>query len=252
MGCLNSVSPRVLEVLMIVFTIIGIGFLVWGIVDIPWDDITNAGKAFFYIGCAFMVLILLIILILMCLRIGNKINKSKNGIGKCLTVTLMVFNIMALIVFIIAEIIIFINMGDKNDEYYENNYQINRRRWRNKYSNSEWFSTICSLTAAEIALALNIIVLNYLIKVIWAKYSTCYNDYLEYNKKENITEINALNTGNNLKSINIYNTPPVNNQNILTFIGYDQNGHPIYSGSNQYFTKNVPTNVNSNKNLVKE
>ena len=25
---------------------------------------------------------------------------------------------------------------------------------------------------------------------------------------------------------------------MLTFIGYDKDGHPIYSGSNQYFTQN--------------
>ena len=79
MGCFNSVNPRVLEVLTLVFTIVAIGFLVWGIVDIPLDDISTAGKIFYYIGWGFVVLVLLILLVLMCLRIGNKINEKLNA-----------------------------------------------------------------------------------------------------------------------------------------------------------------------------
>ena len=53
MGCMNHVKPRVLEVSTLIFTAIGIGFYVWGIVDIPWDDISKAGKGFFILGGLF-------------------------------------------------------------------------------------------------------------------------------------------------------------------------------------------------------
>ena len=243
MGCLNSVTPRILEVLMITFTVIGIGFLVWGIVDIPWDDISKAGKAFFYIGCILIILILIIILVLMCLRIGNKVNGPMNGLGKCMCITLIVLNSLDLIIFIIAEIIIFSNMNDADDDYYYDRYDIyDRRRWRGKYSTAEWWATSCSMSAGELANVLNIVIINYLIKVIWAKCSTCYNDYLEQNRNTN-DDINVT------KTINIINSPPVTNQNVLTFIGYDKDGHPIYAGSNQYFAQNnIALNVNDNRN----
>ena len=244
MGCLNSVTPRILEILMITFTIIGIGFLVWGIVDIPWDDISKGGKAFFYIGCILIILILIIILVLMCLRIGNKVNESMNGLSKCLCITFIVFNSLDLIIFIIAEIIIFSNMNDEDDDYYYH-YRYDRKRWRGKYSTEEWWATVCSISAGELANVLNIVIINYLIKVIWAKCSTCYNDYLEQNG-------NANDDTNVIKTINILNSPPVTNQNVLTFIGYDKDGHPIYSGSNQYFTQNnIASNANNNNDVKK-
>ena len=242
MGCLNSVKPRVQEILIVVFTIIAIGFLIWGIIDIPWSDIKTGGKILFYIGCGLTVLILLLTLILMCIRIGNKINESLNGIGKCLCMTLMVCNILGLIAFIISEIIIFINMDDARDDYYnENDYYGYRRhrRWDDKYSHAEWGATVCSLTAAEIALALNIVVLNYLIKVVWAKTNLPYSDYLQTQNTNSINEIATIQNDNTYsKSINVYNTPPANNQNMLKFIGYDKDGHPIYSGTTQYYTPN--------------
>lgn len=248
MGCLNSVKPRILEVLKIVFTVIGIGFLVWGLVDIPWDDISNAGKVFFAIGGGLLVLGLLVLFVLMCLRIGNKINETKNSAGKCLCITMLVFDVSGLIIFIIAEIIICINMNDKDEEYrdslYDNGYRERRRRWKGKYSNEEWWSTACSLTAAEIALILNIIITDYLIKVIWAKTNLSYGEYTKQNPTEITTTVNNEEAGYT-KSINVFNTPPQYNQNVLNFIGYDKDGHPIYSGTNQYFTQVSVPNANA-------
>lgn len=247
MGCFNSVKPRVLELLTLVFTVVAIGFLIWGIVDIPWDDISTAGKVFYYIGCGLVVLVLLILFVLMCIRIGNKINESLNGTGICLCITMMVVEVLAIVALIIAEIIIFANMGDKNDEYWDDNYYNGtkrRRRW-NKYSRAEWWSAVCSVTAGEIAMALNIVCADYLLKVIRAKCKTCYSDYLETQNKNNATQ-NTSNE-NYTKSINIFNTPPAANQNTLSLIGYDKDGHPIYAGSNQYFTQAQPNKVIVNK-----
>jgi hypothetical protein len=252
MGCFNSVKPRVLELLTLVFTVVAIGFLIWGIIDIPWDDISTAGKIFYYIGCVFVVLVLLFLLVLMCLRIGNKINGPRNGAGICLCITMMVCEILAIIIFVIAEIIIFVNMGDKDDEYWDNNYYNGRRRWRSKYNWEEWWSAVCSVSAAEIAMGLNIATTDYLLKVIRAKCSTCYSDYLETQNKNNITQNSISGLGNNLaKSIEIYNAPPQTNQNALTLIGYDKDGHPIYSGSAQYFTQIQPNNATANKQIKK-
>lgn len=238
MGCLNEVKPRIIEVCILAFTIIGIGFLVWGIVEIPWDDISTGGKIFFYIGCACIVLNLLFLLILMLFRIGNKINKSLNGAGKCLSITMLVIEILGIIAFIISEIIIFINMRDKDDKYYDT-YNYSRRRWRTKYSRAEWAAVVCSLTAGEVALGLNILFTDFLIKAIFAKVNTPYSRYLETKNGINVTNVtNANNVTENTRSVNILNYPPIQNgQDVLTFIGYDKDGHPIYSGSNQYFTQ---------------
>ena len=253
MGCLNSLKPRILEVIMLAVTVIAIGFLIWGIVDIPWDDIKVGGKIFFYIGCGMTALVFLMILILMCIRIGNKINESQNGMGKCLCITSMICNIIGLIAFIIGEIIIFINMDDARDDYYEQNYGYEygyrrHRRWDDYYSHAEWGATVCSITAGEIALAINIFVLNFLIKVVWAKTNLAYYDYLDSQNVNSINEIgNIQNDNTYTKSINVYNIPPNNNQNMLKFIGYDKDGHPIYSGTAQYYTPNNIVNNGAKK-----
>ena len=39
---------------------------------------------------------------------------------------------------------------------------------------------------------------------------------------------------------------------MLTFIGYDKEGHPIYSGSNHYFTKKNAANKTNVKNGAKK
>ena len=181
------------------------------------------------------MLVLLILLVLMCLRIGNKINEKLNGTGICLCITMMVCEVLTIIIFIVSEIIIFANMGDKNDDYWDNNYR--RRRWSGKYSREEWWAAVCSVTTAEIAMALNIVCADYLLKVIRAKCKTYYSDYLETQNQNNIST-----NGNKLtKSIEIFNLPPATNQKTLSLIGYDKDGHPIYSGSAQYFTQNQPT-----------
>ena len=254
MLCLNYVKPRVLEVGTLLFTAIGIGFYVWGIVDIPWDDISKAGKAFFILGGLCLVLVLLIILILMCLRIGNKINESLNSCGKCLVITLMVIEILGFLIIIVSEIIILVNMGDKNDKYLDENGYYRRRRWRSKYSRREWWATICALTAGEVALALDAICTDLLIKVIYAKTNLPYNDYLdEENKKKNNNSVitDKVSEPNYSRSISVFNAPP--QQNALTFIGFDKDGHPIYSGNNQYFTQNQNIKqVNNNNNANKK
>ena len=257
MGCMNYIKPRILEVLTIVFTVVGIGFYIWGIVDIPWDDISKAGKAFYALGGICLLLVLLLTLILMCLRIGNKINESLNSIGKCLVITLVVIEVLGFIIFIVAEIIILLNMGDKNDDYYRDNGVYRRGRW-SKYSRREWWATICALTAGEIALALDVVCADYLIKVIYAKTNLPYGDYLQEKNRKNNSEFNdKINETTNIsRSINIFNTPPLppqnQQQNNLKFIGYDKDGHPIYSGSNQYYMQNQQIKMVNNNNIIKK
>ena len=77
---------------------------------------------------------------------------------------------------------------------------------------------------------------NFLYKLISARTDTSYLDYME--QRENNNNIVS-------RTINVLNQPTNNNTNQLTFIGYDKDGHPIYSGKNQYFTTTA-TNVNTN------
>ena len=248
MGCLNAVSPKVLESLTLVSSLVGIGFLIWGIVDIPWDDISDAGKIFYIMSGGFMVLIVILILILLCISIGEKFGTTQNGCARCLCITLLILNVLALIAILIGEIIIFSNMADEDDKYLDDNYYYNnrRRRWRGKYSREEWASAGVSTTAVEIVIGLNILFLSYLLRLANAKTNTSYNEYLETQSKNNISDVSGLNSNKNNYAINVYNNPPNGNQNMLTFIGYDKEGHPIYSGSNQYFTQtnNVPVKTN--------
>ena len=119
--CLTGLKPRIIEFLALLCNLVEIGFLIWGIIDIPWDDISTGGKIMYYITCGAIVVTFLLLLLLMCLRCGNTINTTKNDLGKCLCITMVVFDILAFILIIIAEIIIIYNMDDKDDDYNYNN-----------------------------------------------------------------------------------------------------------------------------------
>ena len=232
--CLVTLKPKTIEIIALICNIISIGFLVWGVVDIPWDDISTAGKIFFFITCGCVVLTLIFLLGLMCIRCSGKINTSKNSSAKCLCIAMIVFDILAFILIIISEIIIFYNMDDKDDDYYY--YDNSYRRRRSKYSDREWAAAIISISAAEIAIICHSYCANFLLKLISAKTDKSYLEYMEQREDNNIVS----------RTINVINQPTINDRNNqLTFIGYDKNGHPIYQGNTQYYTS---TAGNSNAN----
>ena len=249
--CLMSLKPRIIEVIALIANLVEIGFLIWGIVEIPWKDIKTGGKILFYASCILIVFTFIITLILMCLRCGNKINTSKNSVGKCLCITMIIFDALAEILIIIGEIVILHNMYDKDDEYwygddydYDYDYDYNRRRkkYRNSlYSDSEWAAAIISISAAEIALAVHCYCASFLLKLIWVKTNMSYLRYTETNNPDHIIS----------RSINVLSSPEdIINHNDLKFLGYDQNGHPIYSGNTQYFTQAQSPANNNPKNLI--
>ena len=246
--CLMALKPRYIEIIALIVSLVEIGFLIWGIVEIPWTDIKLGGKIVFGATCFFIVFSFIFTLILMCLRCGNKINTTKNGAGKCLCITMIVFDVLAEILIIIAEIIIFNNMYDKDDDYYYgyyDDYDYNRRRRYRKsiYSDAEWAAAIVSITAAEIGLAIHCYCASFLLKLIWVKTNKSYLKYTESNNPDNVFS----------RSINVFNSPEDTNHNELKFLGYDQNGHPIYSGNTQYFTQtHPPANNNPQKIIIKK
>ncbi len=245
--CLMTLKPRVIEVIALIANLIEIGFLIWGIAGIPWDDISTGGKILFYAACAVVVLTFFITLILMCLRCGNKINTTKNSTGKCICITGIVLDIIGEILIIIAEIVILYKMYDKDDEYYYgddgyyNDRYRRRRRWDSLYSDSEWAAAIVPPSAAEIGLGIHLYCLSFLLKLIYFKTNKSYLRYKE--TEENPNDIFS-------RTINAMNSPPEITNNQLNFLGYDQNGHPIYSGNTQYFTQNQPPANNNPQTVV--
>ena len=151
--CLTNLKPKCIEVIALICNILEIGFLIWGILKIPWEDIKLGGKIVFFIPCALVVLTLLILLLLMCFRCANKINTSKNGAAKCLCITMIVFDFLSEILIVIAEIIIINNMRDKDGnnygygyDYYDY-YDYNRRNYNNsKYSDGELVAAVISVS----------------------------------------------------------------------------------------------------------
>ena len=234
--CLMTLKPRCIEVMGLISNLVAIGFLVWGLAEIPWSDIRNGGKITFFIGSGFTVITLLFIFVLMCFRCGNKINTTKNSAGKCICITALVFNFLALILIIIGEIVIIYDMDDRGYyDYYWDDYRSRRRRY-SYYSDAERAAAIISPSGAEIAIIIYGYCISFLLKLIFAKTDL---SYLEYKETQDNSQNNII-----ARTIGVFNSPPNNNE--LRFLGYDQNGHPIYSGNTQYYTQQVITNnVNS-------
>ena len=230
--CLTTLKPRCIEIMALICNIVEIGFLIYAIAGLPLEDIKSGGKIVFFITCGIIVLSLILTIILMCLRCGNKINTNKNSTGKCICCTAIIIDILAGILIAIAEIIILNNMYD-NDDWYDDYYYGGRRRRYHKYSDSEWACAFISLTGFEIALCIHLYCVSFLIKLIKAKTNLSYLKYMESKEENSIVA----------RTINVLNNPPNNvqyNNTQLNFLGYDQNGHPIYAGNAQYMTVNQP------------
>ena len=139
---------------------------------------------------------------------------------------MIIFDILAFILIIIAEIIILYNIDDKDGYFY---YDYNRRRRRSRYSDREWAAAIISLTMTEIAIVCHSYCSNFLLKLIYVKTDLSYFDYK--NQKNNMSS-----------TVNVFNV----GQNNLNLIGYDKNGHPVYSMNNQYFNQETKSNNTTN------
>ena len=232
--CLSTLKPKCIEVLALICNILEISFLVWGIIKIPWSDITLARKIIFWIPCGLIVLTFLILLTLMCLRCSKKINTSKNCFAECLCVTMIVFDIVSEILIVISEILIINKMRDRNgnnDDHWYDYYE--RSNYRNsQYSDSQWAAATISVSVVELFLIIHCCCVTFLFKLIKAKTNKTYLDYLETKSQDNA----------NNKTVEILNSPQNQTTTKLNFIGYDQNGHPIYSGNSQYSIKNQNIN----------
>ena len=191
-----------------------------------------------------MLMTLILLVILMILRCNKTINTSRNGIAKCLCITDCIFDFIAFIMMIISEWIILHKMNDLD---HDRNYWSGRREYRSNgyFTNKEWAAAIISTSALEISIMCHSYCVSFLYQLIHLKTNLCYADYKEKNTKR-IEYIN--NNSNGIATVTVINNTP--NNNILTFIGYDKDGRPIYAGNNQYKTINVPvknkTNVNQN------
>ena len=226
--CLTTLKPTTIEIMALICNVIEIGCLIWGAVDIPWDYLNTGGKVMYAITCVVIVITLILLLILMCLRCGNKINNSKNQLGICLCITMIVFDVLGLILVIISEIIILSKMFDVDDVHYHH-----RRGYSNGiFEDHEWAAAFISMSATEVCTALHFICGNFLLKLIQYKTDKCYAEYMGVNNADIIRTVEVVNRTDS-------------NPNQLNFIGYDQNGHPIYSGNQQYVLQN-PIVVNNN------
>jgi hypothetical protein len=178
----------------------------------------------------------------MCLRCANKINTTKNSAGMCLCITDVIFDILAEIIIIIAEIVILYNMNDKDDNYYyDYGYRTSRRNSR--YSDREWAAAVISTTGAEIFIALHCYCVSFLLKLISAKTDLSYLNYME-------THDNSNNIFS--RTVNVFSTTENNgvNGNQLNFLGYDKDGHPIYSGNTQYGVISTVSNPAQTVNVI--
>ena len=259
--CLFSLRPRFVELLAFLANLLEIGFLIWGIVDIPWDDISTGGEVCYYITCILILISFILLIILMILRCKGTINNVSNKTGKCLCITTLIVDFLAFVMIIISEGIIVYKMDDIEDDY---DYYRGRRYYGSDYfSDAEWAAAVLSATAGEIGILIHFYCVSFLWKLISLKTPLSYSEYMDSknnvsnNSTENKIYSDYNSSGNPATTINVFNTPP-NNQNNLTFLGYDKDGRPIYAGNNQYRMVNLPVvnqpyvnqnNINQNKDI---
>ena len=251
--CLFTIKPLYIEWMAFIANLIEIGFLIWGIVDIPFGDLNTGGKVCFYITCGLILLTFILLIILIVLRCGKKINTTRNSTAQCLCISILIFDVLAFIMVIISEIVILHKMWDLDeDNYYWSRRE--RRYYGNGYfSDTEWAAAIISTSAAELGILAHFYCISFDMKLIHFKTDLSYNEYMDVNNNNSVGIISNSDINREQgTTINVYNTPPPN-QNNLNFLGYDKNGYPIYAGTNQFRMVNTPIvvqpNVNQNNNV---
>ena len=248
--CLLGIRPKYIELIALIANVIEIGFLIWGAAGIPWGDLNSGGKACYFITCALIIITFILTIILMVLRCKGHINSSSNKTGYGICLTTVIIDVIAFIMIVISEAVILYKMWDLDDDY---EYWRGRRYYYSKgyFSDAEWAAAIVPMSVAEICLIAHFYCLSFLLKLIKLKTDL---SYIEYNESQtNNSSGNILSSSANYvtpgTTINVYNTPPPpNNQQVLSFIGYDNQGHPIYAGNNQYRSVNYPANTQPNIN----
>jgi len=241
--CLFTLKPMCVEIMALIANLFEIGFLIWGIIDIPWDDLNKGSKICFYVTCGLVVLSFLLLLILMCFRCSKTINTSKNRTGYCISITDLIVDILAFILIIVSEGLILYKMWDIDDDLGYLNHRRNRR-YDSYFSDTEWACVVISLSAAEIAILVHTYCISFLSRLIYLKTNLSYKEYMDSIEPNN-NEISFP------RAVNVFQSPPnydYNNNN-LTFLGYDKDGHPIYSGNTTYQIINTPVITNQNLNM---
>ena len=247
--CLLPLKPKFIELIALLTNLVEIGFLIWGIVDIPWSHISTGGKVCFYIGCGLIIITFILLIDLIILRCKKTINSSRNRTAICLCITDCVFNFLALFMIAISEVIIIKKMSDLDDD---RSYWSRKRSYHggSYFTHREWLAVIISTIAAEIGIVCHFYCLSFLYKLIRLKTDLSYAEY-KYKNSEQVSYINNNSEGK-VTTINVFSTPPNNNN--LTFLGYDKDGRPIYAGNNQYRTMNAPVetqqNIDQNNSVI--
>ena len=164
----------------------------------------------------------------MVLRCKGHINSSSNKTGYGICLTTVIIDVIAFIMIVVSEAVILYKMWDLDDDY---EYWRGRRYYYSKgyFSDAEWAAAIVPMSVAEICLIAHFYCLSFLLKLIKLKTDL---SYIEYNESQtNNSSGNILSSSANYvtpgTTINVYNTPPPpNNQQVLSFIGYDNHNKP--------------------------
>ena len=245
--CLLPLKPKFIELIALLANLVEECFLIWGLVDIPWDHISTGGKVCFYITCGLILFTFIFLIDLMILRCKKTINNKKNGMAKCLCITGCILDFLAFLMIIISEGIIIHKMNDLDDD---RTYWSGKRSYHDGgyFTRREWTAAIFSTSVTEIGIVCHSYCLSFLLQLINLKTDLSYTEYKNKNSEQ--VEYNN-NTDGKVTTINVFSYPPnnkVNNNNNLTFLGYAKDGRPIYAGNNQYRTINVPVETQQNIN----
>ena len=192
---IEKLKPRYIEIIELIFSIIEIIFLIWGLLNnsyIPWKDIRKGAKIFYIIMLILICINFIIIIVLIYLRCSNKINTTKNDIGIYLCITTIVLVILSKILLLIDEVIIAYDM------YYKDNND---------------YSVIIPFIITELSLAFQCYCSCFLIRLIYAK--TDLNDeQYQKNLNKDSSSINGVGNRNNRNNPNEANIIDENKQNI--------------------------------------
>jgi len=118
--CFKKYQPNCIALTALIFNIIAVAFMIWGLADLEWSLIIRKGRKALYI-IAFVILcvtlvLLIIVLILLNLRVGSNYITC-NNIGRILCLIIAILAILSFIFLIIDEILLIVDYAKWERDY---------------------------------------------------------------------------------------------------------------------------------------
>lgn len=226
--CFNSQTALCIEITLLVVSILGIIFGIWGMAGIPWSLVSDSAEGFFIFSFVLFIIQLIVVIIFIVLRQNGHINNKFNKCARIVSIIMAIISGLFFIIMIILTIKVLHDLNKWGDTYIS----VVSGKSEKVVTNGDWANAIISLFCSIILWALSLL--------LWI--SDCIR-IMSRNSGSLVVSSSGI---PNQTQVTVVDTSQQGVQRNL--FGYDNQGNPVYT--NTYPPTNTNINPQQNNNMV--